>query len=60
MDHHGDLMDDDPEWSLQADVESAVRAKLGDNAPAESTVRSYVSEFIAEWRELKNKLKADN
>jgi hypothetical protein len=51
MDHHGDLTDDDPAWSLQADVEKAVRAELGDNAPrGESTVRSYVSEFIAEWR----------
>jgi hypothetical protein len=46
---HGDLQDDDKEWSIQADVERAVRAKLGDKAPsAVSTVRKYVSKFIAD------------
>ena len=51
MDYHGDLSDDDREWSIQADVERAVRAELGDHAPrAESTLRRYVSKFIAEWR----------
>jgi hypothetical protein len=57
MDYHGDLSDDDPEWSIQAHVEKAVRAALGDDAPrAESTIRSYVSNSIAVWR----KSKADN
>ena len=51
MDHNGDLMDDDPDWSVQADVERAVRTELGDKAPrAESTVRLYVPGIIAEWR----------
>jgi hypothetical protein len=51
FDWHGDLRDDDPEWSTQADVEKAVRTKLGDKAPsAVSTVRRYVSKFIADWK----------
>ena len=46
---HGDLSDDDREWSVQADVEKAVRLKLGEKGPrAVSTVRNYVSNFIAE------------
>jgi hypothetical protein len=54
MEFHGDLSDDDPEWSMQADVERAVRVELGDHAPrAESTIRRYVAKFIAEWKELK-------
>jgi hypothetical protein len=58
MGYHGDLSDDDPQWSKQADVEKAVCAKLGDQAPrAESTIREHVSKSIAEWRSSK---KADN
>jgi hypothetical protein len=58
MDYHGDLSDDDPQWSKQADVEKAVCAELGDQAPrAESTIREHVSKSIAEWRSSK---KADN
>jgi hypothetical protein len=54
MEYHGDLSDDDPEWSKQADVEKAVCEKLGDQAPcAESTIRGYVSKYIAEWRSSK-------
>jgi hypothetical protein len=54
MNHHGDLSDDDPEWSVQADVERAVRDKLGDDGPrAVSTVRRYVSSSITEWRKSK-------
>jgi hypothetical protein len=46
---HGDLSDYDREWSVQAHVEKAVRLKLGDKGPrAVSTVRNYVSNFIAE------------
>ena len=46
--HHGGLMDCDPDWSIQADVEKAVLNELGDKAPAESTMRKYVSRFIAD------------
>jgi hypothetical protein len=54
FEYHGDLQDDDPEWRVQADVERAVRQKLGDKAPsAASTVRKYVSEFLAERRNPK-------
>src|SRR5207244_1433011 len=35
MDYHSDLSEDDPEWSRQADVERAVAAKFGDDAPAD-------------------------
>jgi hypothetical protein len=58
MDHHGDLSDDDKEWSFQADVERAVHAKLGDDPPAISTVRVHVALAIAEWRDKKRT--ADN
>ncbi len=59
MEYHGDLSDDDPTWSAQADVERAVREKLGDSGPrAVSTVRDHVSSAITEWRN--KKLKADN
>ena len=48
---HGNLRDYDPEWRTQADVEKAVREKLseksGDNCPASSTIRMYVSKFLA-------------
>ena len=51
MEWHGDLSDDDRDWSRQADVEKAVRAKLGDGAPrADSTIREHVSSAIAEWQ----------
>ena len=53
MDDHGDLWDGDREWSRQADVEKAVRAKLRDDAPADSTIRVHVSSAIAEWRKSK-------
>jgi hypothetical protein len=53
MEFHGDLSDDDPEWSVQADVERAVAEALGDDAPAVSTIRKYVASSIAEWRESK-------
>jgi hypothetical protein len=53
MKHHGDLSDDDPDWSVQADVERAVSEKLGENGAAVSTVRKYVSKAIVEWRESK-------
>jgi hypothetical protein len=43
MDHHGDLSDDDPEWSVQADVERAVSTEFGDDGPAISPVRVHVS-----------------
>jgi hypothetical protein len=51
MDYHGDLSDDDPQWSVQAHVERAVRDKLGEDGPrAISTVREYVRASIAQWR----------
>jgi hypothetical protein len=54
FDHHGELLDDDPDWRIQADVEKAVMKKLGDKGPsAESTVRKYVSKFIADRKEFR-------
>lgn len=51
MDYNGDLTDDDPEWSVQADVEKAVREQFGEKGPrAISTVRQHVSSAIAKWR----------
>jgi hypothetical protein len=47
FEYHGNLQDTDPDWATQADAERAVFEKLGDKAPAESTVRKYVSKFIA-------------
>jgi hypothetical protein len=56
MDYNGDLSNDDHEWSRQADVERAIRTKLGDDAPADSTIRVHVSSAIAEWRKSKENL----
>jgi hypothetical protein len=53
MDYHGDLSKDDPDWSIQADVEKAVRDELRDHAGAESTLRKHVKEAITQWRESK-------
>jgi hypothetical protein len=52
FEYHGGLMDGDTEWSTQADVEKAVFEELGDKAPAESTVRKYVSKFIADRKKV--------
>jgi len=50
FEYHGDLCDDDPVWRVQADVEKAVIQNFVDRgikAPALSTVRRYVADFLA-------------
>lgn len=52
LDHHGWPDAADPEWKSQADVEAKISAITGE-ALAESTVRKYVAQFMAEWRRAK-------
>jgi hypothetical protein len=59
FEQRGDLQEDKQGWSRQAHAEKAVLDRLGDKGlhPAESTVRIYVSTFLA-GREKMN-MKAD-
>ena len=52
MEHHGDLMIEDSDWSSQADVERAIAQwffKLDGNEPAVSTIRIYVTKWLTEY-----------
>jgi hypothetical protein len=52
LDHHGLPDISDPEWSTQADVESAV-AGICEVPLSESTIREHTSHLISEWRRNK-------
>jgi hypothetical protein len=52
LDHHGLPTPEDPDWSNQAAVEKDLDTFLSNKGQsvAESTIRKYVVEFIAEWK----------
>jgi hypothetical protein len=56
LDHHDLPSPDDPDWLNQAAVEKDLTKFCERNgwSAAESTIRTYVVEFIAEWTRLRN------
>jgi hypothetical protein len=55
--HNGDIMDTDPEWRIQRDIERDTHKVLlqqkfsTDNIPKKTQLRMYVGKFYREWRD---------
>jgi hypothetical protein len=60
MEYHGPFSIDDDEWNCQASAEKEILDWLGHRRfnPVESTVRKYITKWLAEWRLLDSQ-KAD-